>query len=106
VLAGYTVGSLFWAAAWNLALADAEVAALANGTPPWLVRTGSLVEVWPLEVSGDFGGRSGVRLMSPVGGVPTPSPDPFEVDLVLPNNTEWIGSIAIRNLLFGFEGKI
>jgi len=41
-------GSIAVPAIWNAALTDAEVAALAAGTHPTLIRPGSLVEAWPL----------------------------------------------------------
>ena len=44
----YCDGSLAEAAIWNAALSDAEVAALATGVSPLLVRPGSLVFYAPL----------------------------------------------------------
>jgi len=45
---GYFSGRVAEAAVWNVALTDAEVAVLANGTCPLLVRTANLVSYWPL----------------------------------------------------------
>jgi hypothetical protein len=41
-------GSIAEAAVWNAALTDAEVASLATGLSPLLVRPGSLAAYWPL----------------------------------------------------------
>jgi hypothetical protein len=45
---GYFDGSIAEAAVWSAALTDAEVATLAEGYSPLLVRPGSLVAYWPL----------------------------------------------------------
>lgn len=39
----YAPAYIFWPAAWNIALGRKDVAALARGTPPWLVRPEALV---------------------------------------------------------------
>ena len=44
----YLTGTIAEAAIWNVALTDAEVALLALGVSPLLVRPGSLVAYWPL----------------------------------------------------------
>jgi len=45
---GYTSGRIAEAAIWNVALTDAEVAILAKGYSPLLVRPQNLVAYWPL----------------------------------------------------------
>lgn len=45
---GYLTGSLANAAIWNVALTDAEIASLATGVSPLLIRPQSLVGFWPL----------------------------------------------------------
>jgi hypothetical protein len=47
-LSGYYSGRVAEAAIWSVALADAEIAALAAGVLPYRVRPGSLLAYWPL----------------------------------------------------------
>lgn len=42
-------GRISWPCIWNVALTDAEVLALANGCPPWLIRPASIVGLWTLD---------------------------------------------------------
>lgn len=46
-------GYIAFPAIWNTNLTDAEVALLAAGIPPWLVRPGNLVACWPMMGNSD-----------------------------------------------------
>lgn len=46
--ASYMSGRIAWPAIWNVALSDDEVAALAAGAHPTMIRPGSLAAFWPL----------------------------------------------------------
>ena len=60
---GYFSGSIAWPAIWNVALTDDEVAQLALGVCPLLIRPQNLVAFWPL------GGLYGQKDTDPVGGL-------------------------------------
>jgi len=60
--AAYTSGAVAEAAVWDAALSDAEVAALAAGYSPLLIRPQNLVAYWPL------GGLFGPRDHDLIGG--------------------------------------
>lgn len=47
------VGLIAFPAIWNVALDDREVAALAAGIPPWMIRPASLVACWPMPGDSD-----------------------------------------------------
>ncbi len=67
------VGSIAHVAIWNVALADAEVAMLANGLSPLLVRPNAITNYWPLSgqtlasEAGIIGGNTMVNFSSTIG---------------------------------------
>lgn len=76
-------GLVAWPAVWNAALTDAEVAQLAQGTDPRVVRPQNLVAFWPLDRAGEafeFDASpyplSGSRPVLVVSGA-KPAQDPF-----------------------------
>jgi hypothetical protein len=70
----YLAGRLCEAAIWNIALSDAEVAVLATGAPPPLVRPDALVRYWPLvRTDQDFsGGADLTAFNTPTWGAHAP----------------------------------
>lgn len=70
-------GRVFWPAIWNVALTDDEVALLAAGVSPLLVRPSALAAFWPLEPqdSGGLGDMIGGYDLTASGTSPAGNPD-------------------------------
>lgn len=83
----YLSGSVFWPAIWNVALEDAEIASLAAGVSPLLIRPDSLVYFSPLGgLDGDYdndivGGLNLTAYNSPTWSDDSPS------GLIYPSNS-------------------
>lgn len=90
-------GAIALPALWNAALTDAEIAALAAGAPPWLVRPDALVEYWSFDT---FEARSaaGARRSLPLTAAGAPvawSSDPPVLQAASPSLLQ-LDQIAAR----------
>lgn len=72
----WTDGAVAVAAYWKTALSESDIALLASGVHPLLVRPESLGEVWDLNAAGDIGQRLGRISLSEIGTPTTGASDP------------------------------